>query len=1003
MMDMLRHLLHRPIAVTMTLIAIVTLGVLALTRIPVSLMPDIDVPRIVVQMSAPGSSAREVEQTLVTPMRQQLSQVTGLRSIESASRTDAGLITLSFSPGSDMSLLFIEVNEKIDRAMGLMPKEMERPKVMKIGALDIPAFYIDVTGPNARELSRLVTHVISKRMEQLPEVAMVDYSGLVGTQISLKPDEASMAALGITLTDIEQLISDNHIVLEALSVRDGIYRYNVHFDTQIMTADDIRHIYVRHGDRLLQLGDICQVEEQETPRKGMVCSNGKEAVTMAIIKQSDARMSDLQQHTDTLIRQLQQDYPQLHFQLMRDQTQLLSYSISNLSWNLLLGVVMACLVLFVFIGGWRLPLLVVIAIPLSLILTLLCFWTMGLSLNIISLSGLILGVGMMVDNAIIVTDNIRQQPDHSDRSVTAAVREVLMPMLSSVLTTCSVFIPLIFLSGTAGALFFDQAMGITIALFCSLAVAAIVVPVYYVLFCRQAGQGETAVSRWLLPLYERGLRLSLRHQPLLVAGFALSVVLMGALFPFVRKERMPQLPHQDALVAIDWNQGIVAEENNRRVADMLKASQPHIDASTAMVGTQDFMLSHTGNLSGSEAVCYVRAASPEACEKGVEAMRRYVASRYPEAKVEVRMAANIFDLIFATDEPDLQVRLHRKEGGRPRVAETRQLTDSLRRRFPHLGIQPVATERCLRYQADAGRMAYYRVGFQQVQTRLAGLLGAGSIYDLSSAGERVPVVVAADAREAASLLAHTVTNADGVEVPLSYIVDERQGEDYKMLLAGDEGEYVAVDIAHASEREARMVMEEVRRLTNEGMPLQATFRGAYFSSREMIGELAVVLAVSLLLLYFILSAQFESLLQPIIILAEVAVDVALVLLVLLLCGLSVNVMSMIGMVVMGGIIINDSILKVDTINRLYRRQGSSVNGRVLLRAICEAGHRRLKPIVMTSLTTILAILPLLRQGDMGSALQFPLSFTLIVGMVGGTLVSLYLVPVFYYLLYRRRP
>ena len=254
---MLHSLLRRPIAVTMTLIAVVTLGVLAFRRIPVSLMPDIDVPRIVVQMSAQGCSAREIEQRMVGPMRLQLSQIAGLKNIESTSRTDAGVITLTFSPGSDMSLLFIEVNEKIDRAMVTMPKEMERPRVMKTGALDIPAFYVDVTGGRPEQTSRLVSSVISKRMEQLPEVAMVDYSGLAGTQVTIQPDASCEALLGITDADIEKAISDNNIVLEALSVRDGIYRYSIHFDSQILSANDIGNIYIRHDGRLLQLKDIC--------------------------------------------------------------------------------------------------------------------------------------------------------------------------------------------------------------------------------------------------------------------------------------------------------------------------------------------------------------------------------------------------------------------------------------------------------------------------------------------------------------------------------------------------------------------------------------------------------------------------------------------------------------------------------------------------------------------------------------------------------------------------
>ena len=320
---MLRTLLHRPIAVTMTLIAIVTLGVLAFDRIPVSLMPDIDVPRIVVQMAAQGSSAREIEQRMVKPMRQQLSQVTGLQNIESTSRTDAGTVTLSFSPGTDMSMSFIEVNEKIDRAMSSMPKDMERPKVMKIGALDIPAFYIDVTGGKTEQTSRLVRNVISKRLEQVPEVAMVDYSGMVGTQIAIIPDPMRIAGLGISNSEIEKAVSDNNVVLEALSVRDGIYRYTIHFDSQILSVSDIENIYIRHEGRLLQIKDICKVEEMPADRKGIVTSDGKPAITMAVIKQSDAQMSALQGRIDTLMTQIEKDYPELQLHITRDQTRLL--------------------------------------------------------------------------------------------------------------------------------------------------------------------------------------------------------------------------------------------------------------------------------------------------------------------------------------------------------------------------------------------------------------------------------------------------------------------------------------------------------------------------------------------------------------------------------------------------------------------------------------------------------------------------------------------------------
>ena len=1007
---MLRTLLHRPIAVTMSLIAIVTLGVLAFQRIPVSLMPDIDVPRIVVQMSAQGSSAREIEQEIVSPMRQQLSQVSGLKSIESTSRTDAGIVTLTFDPGSDMSLLFIEVNEKIDRAMSNMPKEMERPKAMKIGAMDIPAFYVDVTGGKPEQTSRLVRNVISKRIEQLPEVAMVDYSGMVGTQITIMPDELKMQALGISNSDIEKAISDNNIVLAALSVRDGIYRYSIHFDSQIISVHDIEDIYLQIEGRLLQLKDICKVEESAAERKGIVTSDGNNAITMAVIKQSDAQMSSLQNRVDTLMSDLGKDYPELKFNITRDQTQLLSYSMDNLEWNLVLGIIMASVVLFLFIGGWRLPLLVVISIPLSLILTLLCFYLIGISLNIISLSGLILGVGMIVDNAIIVIDNIRQKGKATDDNIINAVKEVIMPMLSSVLTTCSVFIPLIFLSGTAGALFYDQAMGISIALFCSLAVAALVVPVYYFLLCKKDKSQRSKVKSkskeiniWLTCYYEKGMRFTLRHAKQMLVGFSICIVAIIVLFPFLRKERMPEIAHDDALVTIDWNAGITPEENNRRMTELLKEVKPLTETSTTMVGGQDFILSHTKNITSSEAVCYIKCKSAEELDDATEKMQGYIEKHYPNAKIETGLAANIFDMIFSTEEPDLQVRLHRRDGGRPAVELTRMVTDSLRARFPQLGIQPVSTETYMKYTSDAEQMAYYKVSYQQLYSRLKELLGNNSIYDINSGGESVPVVIGSNSRDAKVLLSNTIRNTDGIEIPISYLVREQRADDYKHLYASDEGEFSVINIDKAEDSEVKDVIAYVTSLADKDKngKLQASFVGSYFSSRSMIGELVMVLVVALLLLYFILAAQFESLVQPMIILVEVVVDVALVLFAVWLAGESLNIMSMIGMVVMCGIIINDSILKVDTINRLYRSV-KNPQKHTLLKAIMVAGHRRLKPIVMTSLTTILAIVPFLHRGDMGSALQFPLSFAIIVGMIVGTMVSLFFVPLVYYLLYRKR-
>lgn len=1003
----MKKILHRPIAVTMCLIALVVMGCLALRYIPVSLMPDIDVPQITVQANMPGYSAREIDRDVISPLRGQLMQVAGVKDIRSESRMDAGYVVMTFEPGSNIDLLFIEVNEKIDRTMNTMPKDMERPKVIKASAMDIPAFYLDVWLKNETndlafaQLGRFAKGVVSKRIEQLPQTAMVDISGTVGTEITCLPYYDKLQTLGLTTHDIEAAIQRNNITLEALSVVDGLYRYNIHFDSQLLTKDDVANIYINHDGRLLQLKDLCRIEERVAQRNGIDRHGKHNAVTMAIIKQNDAQMADLQQSMDNLLENMRHDYPEIEFELTRDQTYLLTYTISNLKANLYVGVLLACLILFLFMRQWRLSLLIVMTIPLSLILTLLCFYLLGISMNIISLSGLILGVGMIVDNSIIVIDNVMRRWREGERLQTAIVKgtkEVFAPMLSSVLTTCSVFIPLIFLSGVAGTLFYDQAMGVTIALFASLAVATLVIPVYFHLLFRKKQQAPvvTNKSTVLYQSYEKVMRWVFRHARICLLVLACMVPLTGVIFWQIEKERMPNVEQDDMLMTIEWNMGISATENDRRVMELMESLGDEVETSTSMAGTQEFLLSHTKDITASEAIVYVKAKSVEGLKQIKEKVVAALQQKFPTASVAFGESGNLYNMIFATDEADLEVHLQDQDGRRPGIASARQFTDSLRARFPGISVMPVVTETNIRYVADMEQMAVYKVSYDQLYARLKEQMSRNRIFEINDGAQSVPVMVGTDDKESSRILNSTVKNSEGTDVPISYLVRETKGEDYKRLPAGNGGEFYSIDL-DATDKEVEQVMDYVEDQVHQPKSeLSASFAGGYFTSRQLIGELALVLSVALALLYFILAAQFESFIQPLIILLEMVVDVFFVVAALWLLGESVNVMSMIGIVVMSGIIINDSILKIDTINRL-RRGGMS-----LLRAIMMAGHNRLKPIIMTSLTTMLAILPFLHRGDMGSALQYPLSLTIIVGMGIGTMVSLFIVPLFYYLIYKNR-
>lgn len=1004
---MIKRFIHRPIAITMCLIALMVMGCLALRYIPVSLMPDIDVPQITVQANMPGFSAKEIDRVVISPLRGQLMQVAGVKDIRSEARMDAGHVVMAFEPGSNIDLLFIEVNEKIDRTMNTMPKDMERPKVIKASAMDIPAFYLDIWLKNETndlafaQLGRFAKGVVSKRIEQLPQTAMVDISGTVGTEITCIPNYEKLQALGLTVQDIEAAIKKNNITLEALSVVDGLYRYNIHFDSQLLTKDDVANIYINHEGRLLQLKDLCSIEEHIAQRNGVVRHHTENAVTMAIIKQNDAQMADLQQSMESLLEDMRKEYPDIQFELTRDQTYLLTYTISNLKANLLVGVLLACLILFLFMRQWRLSLLIVMTIPLSLILTLLCFYVTGISMNIISLSGLILGVGMIVDNSIIVIDNIMRRWREGEGlqiAIVKGTKEVFAPMLSSVLTTCSVFIPLIFLSGTAGTLFYDQAMGVTIALFASLGVATLVIPVYFHQLFRKHQQAPVSANsqiRMYAP-YETVMKWVFRHATVCLLALVALIPLTGIIFWQIEKERMPKVAQDDMLVNIDWNTGISATENDRRIMELMDMLGDDVETSTSMAGTQEFLLAHTKDITASEAIIYIKAQSEERIEGIKERITRQLQTHYPTASVDFGESGNLYNLIFATDEADLEIHLQDQDGKRPEITQMRAFIDTLHTHFPDLSIMPVVTETNIRYVADMEQMAVYKVSYEQLHGRLKELISRNRIFDINDGAQSVPVIVGTDNKESSHILNSTVRNSEGTDIPIAYLVKETRGEDYKRLQAGNGGEYYSIDM-NASDKEIEQVMDFVNSYVHRPQSeLSVSYAGGYFSSRQMIAELALVLSVALALLYFILAAQFESFIQPLIILTEMVIDVFFVVGVLWLLGESVNVMSMIGIVVMSGIIINDSILKIDTINRLHR------GGVSLLRAVMTAGHNRLRPIVMTSLTTILAILPFLQRGDMGSALQYPLSLTLIVGMAIGTMVSLFMVPLFYYLIYNKK-
>ena len=1011
---MLRKLLDRPVSVTMILLVFVVLGFVGIGRLPVSLIPDVDIPYVTVQVTAPEMSARELNDAVVAPLRQSLVQIAYLKDIRSEAKDGSATMTLSFEEGQDIQFFYIEVNEKIDRAMSSLPR-IDRPKVFKASATDIPAFYINMTlrgeGGNFLRMSEFAKDVIAKRIEQLPEVAMVDLSGGADREILVVPDLEALARLGLSVKQFESCVSSANVTLSNLTIRDGEYHYNVKFRSFAATSEDIANVYFKVGERVLQVKDVASVTEQEAPRTGFARSDGRDAVVLAVIKQSEARMSNLKKSIAEQLDHFREDYPQMAFSMSRDQTELLDYSIRNLLLNILMAILLDIVVIFFFMKDFRSPVLVALTIPVSLIVSFFVFYAIGLTINIISLSGLLLGVGMMVDNTIVLTDNITarwQRGDTLRDAVVEGTREVRGAMLSSVLTTCAVFIPLIFLNGLAGQLFYDQAIAVTTVLLVSYAVTVIVLPVYYWMLYKRlpAFRPNAFLARLRFDgatnLYDRTVTWCLAHKWIAWALPLGCAVLTAVCVLGMHKEKLPPITYTDAILRVDWNEHISLEENRARILSLEQVAADASQHTTALVGVQQFVLGHSDDQSMSDASLYVSCRSARELANLQERLSARVREISPAAISAWGSSGNIFEMVFAEREPELLARLRPASDEGLTVEGIHEALGAIRTALPGVQVDGIPLKQDVLYVANPERMALYGVSFSDLTGVLRNALNGNRLFEIVQGSRSVPVVLGTDAEELSEILAHATVsvmdanNRDKIDLPVSALMRQTFEQDFKELVSGDDGNYYPLELDIPA-RDVPGAMASIRdALRRDGSRLDAAFTGAWFSNREMMRQMFLVLLVALALLFLILASQFESLVQPFIILSEVVIDLAVSLAFLWLVGVSINMMSLIGMVVITGIVINDSILKIDTINRLVR------SGMEVEAAVHEAGHRRLKAILMTSLTTILAVAPFLSRGNMGADLQYPMALVVIVGMAVGTLVSLFYVPTVYAAIYRKR-
>ncbi|MCM1450270.1 MAG: efflux RND transporter permease subunit [Clostridiales bacterium] len=1011
---MVRFLLQRPIAVIMAFLAVVILGCVTFVTLPVSLLPDVAIPHISVQVTGENMSARELENSMVTPLRRQLLQVSGISDIGSETRDGSAIINLTMEYGVNTDLAFIEVNEKIDAAMNSLPRDTKRPKAVKASATDIPVVYLQLTLKDSDtsneflDLCDIADNIVRRRLEQLPEVSMVDMTGLAGKELRMEPDYEKLKSAGITISDIENVLNANNVDPGSMNVKDGYYQYSIQVSSRLRTPHDVNNITLLKNGRIHRLGDLCRVTLSEETPAGISTYNCKRAVTMAVIKHDAESMSSMEKAIDNTVEYFADMYPNISFSKSRSQTSLLDFTISNLEQNLILGLILVFIVSALFMRSARLPFVIGITIIAAVIITFLLFYLFHVTINIISLAGLILAVGMMIDNSVIVAENItqyRQRGYPLIESCIAGTNEMITPMLSSSLTTVAVFIPLVFMSGIAGAIFSDQAFAITAGLTASYIVGITLMPVLYKLFFKDGKitpvgnknhdeKSPDSLIRW----YDRWIDFIFGHKAISIAFIALTIMAIYPLFTILESERMPRIDASDTMLGIDWNENINLDENRQRVKTLIDAVSDYTVENSAYVGTQDFIISDENDLGVSEAELYLRVPSTDSLAMLKERIKNLLSTSYPDCSYEFQAPDNIFEKVFSSNEPPLEARIAIKpEYAQMAVQRSTAISDDIAR-VTGKKTSNVPLRRQINISVDHEKLAIYNIDFHEVHRVLQAAFAGSQTATLRSNNDYIPIKIIDKGKSVEEVLSSTLVAArpdrhgNIAEVPLKAIVSTSWSNDFKNILSDEGGEYFPLAM-EVSTGEATQVMEKIRHEATDKNDFDVSFTGSLFSNSKMMEELTVILLVSLLMMYFILCAQLESFVQPLVILLEIPIDVAFALLSLWICGQTLNLMSAIGIIVTCGIVVNDSILKLDAVNELRKR------GMPLLKSIHTAGQRRLKPIIMTSLTTIFAMVPVLFTSDMGSELQRPLAIAMIGSMIVGTLVSIFIIPLIYYMIY----
>lgn len=1021
-MSLPRVAISRPVAVAMFFLGVVFLGMLSFARLPIDLLPDVAYPRLVVYTTDQGAAPAEVERFITEPVEQAISTVPGVQGVESVTREGASLVSARFAWGTDMEFAALNVREKLDNIRDNLPELASRPVVLRTDPRSEPILALSVAGgrdlPGLKELSELV---FKRRLEQIDGVALAQVTGGVEREIHVEVDPRALESFGLTVQDVSQALKDANVAAPGGTIRRGRYRYSLRTLGELQGTEEIAGVPLRKagagvdstGARVL-MRDVARVDDGFRERESIARYNGQEAVGLMVFKNADANTVRVAREVDRTLRQLRREYPDVKVEVAMSQAGFISDALTNVVQEVILGGILAFLVLFLFLREARYPVAIALAIPISLIATFAMMQAAGVSLNILSLGGMALGVGLLMDNSIVVLENIFRHRELGLRARLAAAvgaEEVQRAITASTLTTIAVFGPIVYVEGVAGELLGALALTVAFSLLASILVAVTLLPA---LAARWEGEtkrvGTGRVARLFAPLldgfdrgfarfarfYERTLHAGMAHRGRTM-GIAFALLAVGILVGVsLDRSVLPEVDQGQFRLRVELPQGTPLERTADEVARLEKmlAADPGVAATFTRVGRQVAVAGMDDRESGlNTAVVDVRLKEGERTAAALERLGAGMRT-FPAGAVTVEAGqATALGKLLGGGEADLAVRVRGEDLDQAMAYATaaqRRLAAEPTLRNVRVGTEMGQPE--MRVEIDRERAAAFGVDPARIAATVQDYMQGDPATDLVEFDRKVPIVVRLpeEARRSAATLEQLTVEG----VPLRELVRVFDAAGPAEIRRIDQSRVVTVhaDVGEGGVDAAVATVQNALGATPAPYGLRVEIGGENEEMRKGFRDLGFAFLLAVVLVYMLLAAEFESLLLPFIVLLAVPLAAVGATLALWVTGAGINTMSLIGMVILVGIVDNDAVVKVDFINQA-RKQGMARR-----EAIYAAGHARMRPIVMNTITAMLGLLPMALAIGPGAELQAPLAIAVFGGLLSATALTLVVIPVAYDLL-----